>query len=183
MYWLFNISRGRACIARGRSLYAAADKDFMAEFLFGPSPQLFRSLGLDERICRALASTGKEAATIIQAGSFAPIIGGQDVLLTAETGTGKTLAYLCPLFQVMLAYQNKGTDEHRSVSSKYPAAVVLVPNKELGCQGTVLVILVYRSSPSQRLCTFAVLAMAQDVLAKLDFEQDRLIIGNSLPSA
>lgn len=102
------------------------------DFLFGPTPRTFRSLGLREELCKSLESTGRGVATVIQAASFEHIVQGESVVLAAETGTGKTLAYLCPLIHRLVGESILGS----SISSEiYPAAVILIPNKELGCQG------------------------------------------------
>ena len=100
-----------------------------SNFLFGEFPQSFRSLGLNEQICDGLEKAGKVDATVIQALTFAPIMAGKNVVINAETGTGKTLAYLCPLLHQVL-------DQERSIGGRrYPVAVIMIPNKELGLQG------------------------------------------------
>lgn len=100
-----------------------------SDFLFGEAPRSFRSLGLNAQLCAGLEDTGKEEATIIQALTFAPVVAGKNIVISAETGTGKTLAYLCPLLHRIL-------DPERPIGSKrYPVAVIMVPNKELGLQG------------------------------------------------
>ena len=78
----------------------------------------------------------KSGPSEIQALAFEDIQEKQNVILGAETGTGKTLAYLLPWMNALLEErQNAAADE--SSSSKwdtvqaYAKAVVLVPNKEL----------------------------------------------------
>jgi superfamily II DNA/RNA helicase len=96
-------------------------------FLFGDNPRSFRSLKLNEQLCIGLEATGKETATVIQASAFDLILERKNVVVSAETGTGKTFAYLLPLLHMML--EDPSTSE-----GIHPVAVIVVPNKELGNQ-------------------------------------------------
>jgi ATP-dependent RNA helicase RhlE len=57
----------------------------------------FSSLNIKKPILEALAENGFTAATSIQQKAFAPIMAGENVCGIAQTGTGKTLAYLLPM--------------------------------------------------------------------------------------
>ena len=61
--------------------------------------------------------------TPVQAATIPPALEGKDILATAQTGTGKTLAFLLPIMQRLLAQQSDGV-----------AALVLVPTRELAMQ-------------------------------------------------
>jgi ATP-dependent RNA helicase DeaD len=82
----------------------------------------FRDLNLPEELLQALDKVGYEKPTPIQAECIPLIIGGQDLLGTAQTGTGKTAAFALP----MLA--NIDPDD------KSTQLLVLTPTRELAIQ-------------------------------------------------
>lgn len=104
--------------------FVMADRD---EYLFGDKKS-FRELGVTEDLCKALDLCGKTVATTIQSKSFPIIYSGVDVVIGAETGSGKTFSYLVPLMQQCLESEECG------VPHKYPSVIVMVPNKELCLQ-------------------------------------------------
>ena len=57
----------------------------------------FRKLGLTEELARAVEKLGFETPTPIQAEAIPSILEGRDVVGTAQTGTGKTAAFVLPL--------------------------------------------------------------------------------------
>ncbi|MGH9744917.1 MAG: DEAD/DEAH box helicase [Candidatus Acidiferrales bacterium] len=70
-----------------------------------------------------LASAGFTTPTPVQAAAIPQALAGKDVLATAQTGTGKTLAFLIPIMEGMLQSNTPGV-----------AALVLVPTRELAMQ-------------------------------------------------
>ena len=87
----------------------------------------FDSLGLDEVLLRAVRDTGYETPTPIQTKAIPPTIAGRDVFGCAQTGTGKTAAFVLPILQQL----------HRSRprrGSRAPRALVLTPTRELASQ-------------------------------------------------
>ncbi|MBZ0119482.1 MAG: DEAD/DEAH box helicase [Sandaracinaceae bacterium] len=85
----------------------------------------FRDLGLIEPLLRALADTGYERPTPIQAQAIPPALEGRDVLGCAQTGTGKTAAFALPILQIL---ENTAQDE---VATR---ALILTPTRELAAQ-------------------------------------------------
>jgi len=77
---------------------------------------------------RALEAKGIEAFTPVQEASFAPIRGGRDVVARSATGTGKTLAFLVPLIEAMLAGGTPAANEGA------PLCMILAPTRELAQQ-------------------------------------------------
>lgn len=75
---------------------------------------------LNKQMLQAIADVGFESPTEIQRKCFTLIQGGQQVIGIAQTGTGKTAAYLIPLLQKINYAQDTG-----------PRALILVPTKEL----------------------------------------------------
>jgi len=84
----------------------------------------FLDFKLDEPLQKAVEAKGFEVPTPVQIEAIPAVLKGQDVLGTAQTGTGKTVAYLLPSMQRML----NGTP------SKSPRMVVLAPTRELAVQ-------------------------------------------------
>jgi len=83
----------------------------------------FQELGVGKSILKALDEIGFETPTPIQEKAIPAIKSGQDVLGIAQTGTGKTAAYLIPLFMKLV--KAEGDD---------PRAIILVPTRELSVQ-------------------------------------------------
>jgi ATP-dependent RNA helicase RhlE len=84
----------------------------------------FNRFNLDARLLKNVQAMDFEEPTPIQAATIAPALEGRDILGSAETGTGKTAAFLLPLLQKLL-----GTPRTRE-----PRALVLVPTRELALQ-------------------------------------------------
>lgn len=75
---------------------------------------------INKQMLQAIADVGFKSPTEIQRKCFTLIQGGQQVIGIAQTGTGKTAAYLIPLLQKINYSQDIG-----------PRALILVPTKEL----------------------------------------------------
>ncbi len=83
----------------------------------------FSDLNLNNALRNAIADLGFTEPTVIQSKAFAPIMAGHDVLGIAQTGTGKTLAYLMPIIR-----------QWQFSAKKSVALLVVVPTKELVVQ-------------------------------------------------
>lgn len=83
----------------------------------------FEDLKISRQIINALTESGFENPTPIQEKAFSPIKSGKDIIGIAQTGTGKTFAYLIPL--LMKLHYAQGT---------FPRALVVVPTRELVLQ-------------------------------------------------
>lgn len=83
----------------------------------------FADFGLPEKILDALADLNLFEPTPIQEKSLNPILSGRDVMGIAQTGTGKTLAYLLPVLKTW-KYNKSG----------HPTVLILVPTRELVVQ-------------------------------------------------
>lgn len=87
----------------------------------------FTDLGLAEPILRALDGAGYKTPTPIQAKLIPIMLEGRDVVGIAQTGTGKTAAFVLPLLNEIAA--NKDRTEPRSCK-----AVIVTPTRELAAQ-------------------------------------------------
>lgn len=83
----------------------------------------FENLNISKQILMALEEAGFDKPTPIQEQAFSIIRSGKDMVGIAQTGTGKTLAYLIPL--LMKLHYAQGN---------YPRALVVVPTRELVVQ-------------------------------------------------
>jgi ATP-dependent RNA helicase RhlE len=91
-----------------------------------PAPASFDSFGLHAALLRALQTKAYSAPTPIQQSAIPPAFAGQDLLATAQTGSGKTAAYALPALQ-HLAHQTL-------LSPRRCLVLVLVPTRELAVQ-------------------------------------------------
>ena len=90
----------------------------------------FDSLALDAKLLRAVAESGYESMTPIQAKAIPIVLAGRDVMGAAQTGTGKTAAFSLPLLQKMLRHESASMSPAR-----HPVrALVLAPTRELADQ-------------------------------------------------
>ena len=87
----------------------------------------FLSLGLDDRILRAIKDAGYTEPTPIQSAAVPQVLAGHDVIGIAQTGTGKTAAFTLPLLTRLCA-QPPASGRRRT------RALVLAPTRELVVQ-------------------------------------------------
>lgn len=83
----------------------------------------FDFFNLNKQLLLAVADAGFEVPTEIQQKCIPVILGGQEVIGIAQTGTGKTAAYLLPILMKV-----------KFAEGKDPRAVILAPTKELTIQ-------------------------------------------------
>ena len=90
----------------------------------------FDSLGLSPVLLRALAEQGYTAPTPIQSAAIPVALTGRDLLAGAQTGTGKTAAFVLPLLERLFAANAAAP----SNGKKKPRALILTPTRELAAQ-------------------------------------------------
>jgi ATP-dependent RNA helicase RhlE len=90
----------------------------------------FESLGLAPDLLRAVADEGYTIATPIQSQAIPLVLGGRDVIGAAQTGTGKTAAFVLPILQQLLPRANTSFSPARHQVQ----ALVLTPTRELAIQ-------------------------------------------------
>ena len=83
----------------------------------------FDDLNLSPQIKRAIDELGFERPTPIQAEAYSPILSGKDLVGIAQTGTGKTFAYILPLLR-----------DIKFSTEMHPRVLILVPTRELVIQ-------------------------------------------------
>ena len=85
----------------------------------------FTDLNLDPAVLRAIADSGYETPTPIQAGAIPPALEGRDVLGIAQTGTGKTASFTLPMVTMLSSGRAR---------ARMPRSLVLCPTRELAAQ-------------------------------------------------
>lgn len=86
----------------------------------------FKEFGLDDRLLEGIEATGYENATPVQEQVIPHILSGKDIIASAQTGTGKTAAFLLPLIHKIITSTHAHNDHIN--------ALVIVPTRELAIQ-------------------------------------------------
>ena len=94
---------------------------------FDPAPVSFKTLVTEPALLDALEQRGFEQTTPIQSAVLPYALTGRGVIGCAETGTGKTAAYLLPILVKLMAAGHKGS--HNTIR-----ALILAPTRELATQ-------------------------------------------------
>ena len=101
----------------------------------------FDSLELHDSLRRGIADAGFEYCTPIQADTLPIALSGKDVAGQAQTGTGKTAAFLIAAYQHVLSKQadeapaaDAGAGEERADEQRQPRIFILAPTRELAIQ-------------------------------------------------
>jgi ATP-dependent RNA helicase RhlE len=92
---------------------------------FDPAPIAFSSLPLDPRLLNGIRDLGWTETRPVQSGVIPLALGEHDVIACAETGTGKTAAFLVPILQRFL------TEKEHPAATR---ALILAPTRELVVQ-------------------------------------------------
>jgi ATP-dependent RNA helicase RhlE len=93
---------------------------------FDPAPIAFDTLNLDTRLLSGIKDLGWAETRSVQSGVIPLALAGDDVIACAETGTGKTAAFLVPILQRFLREGPTRTAATR--------ALILAPTRELAVQ-------------------------------------------------
>ena len=121
----------------------------------------FAELGLNEQILAGVATLGFNAPTPVQAAAIPAVLAGKDVVASAQTGTGKTAAFMLPTLQRIAVEKPDGAekpDDRRNAAAErdaaagpnasakrnakrgdtkrnaYPRALIITPTRELAAQ-------------------------------------------------
>jgi len=100
----------------------------------------FDRLGLTPELLRAVAAQGYTEPTPVQAESIPHVLAGRDVLAGAQTGTGKTAAFVLPILQLLNASRPEprhlphGNQRPRGATGLPIRCLVLTPTRELALQ-------------------------------------------------
>jgi superfamily II DNA/RNA helicase len=81
----------------------------------------FDSLGLSADLVRMVAEEGYETPTPVQTAAIPLVLAGRDVLAAAQTGTGKTAAFVLPMLTRL---------ERGRARARMPRSLILEPTRE-----------------------------------------------------
>jgi ATP-dependent RNA helicase RhlE len=85
----------------------------------------FNELGLSEPLLKAISESGYTEPTAIQSAAIGPVLSGKDLMASAQTGTGKTAAFMLPLLEKLSRPHN---------TSNHPRVLIITPTRELAAQ-------------------------------------------------
>ena len=108
---------------------ATSDQDTPAETPRAPAQVKFDTLKLDVTVQKGIDALGFEFCSPIQAQILPHTLGGNDAIGKAQTGTGKTAAFLITIFNDLLSHPIEG---ERFLGE--PRAVIIAPTRELVMQ-------------------------------------------------
>ena len=114
----------------------------------------FAELGLNEQILAGVATLGFSAPTPVQAAAIPAVLAGKDVVASAQTGTGKTAAFMLPTLQRIAVEKPSGAEKPEAKEpnaaaergarrnakrgdtklNAYPRALIITPTRELAAQ-------------------------------------------------
>ena len=112
-----NSARRHRAQARWSLALTSTDENFMTAFT---------GLGLNSRLLRNIEAKGYKAPTPVQESAIPLVLSGQDVMASAQTGTGKTAAFTLPILHLLAA---SGRPAPKSVH-----CLILTPTRELAAQ-------------------------------------------------
>ena len=134
--------------AMTQAAFDAADEASAAETVESATESLpaFDELGLSDEMLRAIENLGYTAPTPVQAGSIPVVLEGRDLLAAAQTGTGKTAAFLLPTMNNLEhiappkpVRERGGRNRRRGAkkpegNGRGPVMLVITPTRELAQQ-------------------------------------------------
>jgi ATP-dependent RNA helicase RhlE len=96
---------------------------------YDPSPVAFDTLGLEPSLLEGIAVRGFERTTPIQSAVIPIAVAGHNVIGCADTGTGKTVAFVLPILNRMLKARAEKPDQRG-----FTRVLILAPTRELCVQ-------------------------------------------------
>jgi superfamily II DNA/RNA helicase len=85
----------------------------------------FADLGLSDPLLRAVTDSGYDVPTPIQKGAIPSVLMGRDLVGIAQTGTGKTAAFVLPMIDILAEGRSR---------ARMPRSLILEPTRELAAQ-------------------------------------------------
>src|SRR5690606_6498541 len=126
-----SMSHGESMVSNDESTNASAPAtDAPGQPAVEVEPTTFAQLGLDPRLLKSIASQGFTQCTPIQAETLPETLQGKDIIGQAQTGTGKTAAFLITVIQRCLKNPIPLAERYASE----PRALVIAPTRELVLQ-------------------------------------------------
>ncbi|MBT2340153.1 MULTISPECIES: DEAD/DEAH box helicase [Pseudomonas] len=92
----------------------------------------FASLGLSEALVGAIEAAGYTEPTPVQQRAIPAVLQGRDLMVAAQTGTGKTGGFALPILERL--FPNGHPDKSQRHGPRQPRVLVLTPTRELAAQ-------------------------------------------------
>lgn len=92
----------------------------------------FASLGLSEALAGAVEAAGYTQPTPVQQRAIPAVLQGRDLMVAAQTGTGKTGGFALPVLELL--FPGGHPDREHRYGPKQPRVLVLTPTRELAAQ-------------------------------------------------
>jgi ATP-dependent RNA helicase RhlE len=122
----------------------------------------FISLGLSEALARAVEDAGYTNPTPVQQRAIPAVLQGRDLMVAAQTGTGKTGGFALPVLERLFP---KGHPDGRQHVAKQPRVLVLTPTRELAAQVHESFRVYARDLPMRSACVFGGVGLKPQVTA------------------
>jgi ATP-dependent RNA helicase RhlE len=123
----------------------------------------FTSLGLSEALASAVEAAGYSAPTPVQQRAIPAVLQGRDLMVAAQTGTGKTGGFALPVLELL--FPGGHPDREHRHAPKQPRVLVLTPTRELAAQVHDSFKLYARDLPLKSACIFGGVGMNPQVQA------------------
>src|SRR5687767_9057095 len=88
----------------------------------------FHTLGLGPKLLQSITDVGYSTPTPIQTAAIPPVLAGRDLIGIAQTGTGKTAAFVLPILERLSKSGSK------NAQGRHPRALIVAPTRELAAQ-------------------------------------------------
>lgn len=150
----------RAAAGQGRPSKQASSRWTPALFQVPPAEgkKRFHDFNLPDALLHAIADQGFEYCTPIQAETIEPALAGRDIIGKAQTGTGKTAAFLIGIITDLLDFPLEG---ERKLAE--PRALIIAPTRELALQ---------IAADAEGLCRYAGLNVVS-LVGGMDYDRQR----------
>ncbi|WP_263143191.1 DEAD/DEAH box helicase [Pseudomonas sp. RIT-PI-AD] len=123
----------------------------------------FASLGLSEALARAVEAAGYTQPTPVQQRAIPAVLQGRDLMVAAQTGTGKTGGFALPVLEIL--FPGGHPDKSQRHGPRQPRVLVLTPTRELAAQVHESFKLYARDLPLVSACIFGGVGMNPQVQA------------------
>ncbi|AYG46991.1 DEAD/DEAH box helicase [Pseudomonas sp. Leaf58] len=123
----------------------------------------FASLGLSEALVRAIEAAGYTQPTPVQQRAIPAVLQGRDLMVAAQTGTGKTGGFALPILERLFPAGHP--DKSQRHGPRQPRVLVLTPTRELAAQVHDSFKVYARDLPLVSACVFGGVGMNPQVQA------------------
>ncbi|TLX53515.1 DEAD/DEAH box helicase [Stutzerimonas nosocomialis] len=123
----------------------------------------FASLGLSEALAGAVEAAGYTQPTPVQQRAIPAVLQGRDLMVAAQTGTGKTGGFALPVLELL--FPGGHPDREHRHGPRQPRVLVLTPTRELAAQVHDSFKLYARDLPLKSACIFGGVGMNPQVQA------------------